>query len=80
MDGGRAASCNIIPSATGAAKAVAKVIPSLTGKLMEMAFRVPTTDVSVVDLTCRLGTPATYDAIKTAIKEAAAGPLAGILE
>jgi glyceraldehyde 3-phosphate dehydrogenase len=77
--GGRAASYNIIPSATGAAKAVGKVIPTLNGKLTGMAFRVPTADVSVVDLTCRLGTPATYDAIKTAIKEAAAGPLAGIL-
>ena len=77
--GGRAASYNIIPSATGAAKAVGKVIPALNGKLTGMAFRVPTADVSVVDLTCRLGTPATYEAIKAAIKEAAAGPLAGIL-
>jgi glyceraldehyde 3-phosphate dehydrogenase len=77
--GGRAASYNIIPSATGAAKAVGKVIPALNGKLTGMAFRVPTADVSVVDLTCRLGTPASYEAIKTAIKEAAAGPMAGIL-
>ena len=77
--GGRAASYNIIPSATGAAKAVGKVIPALNGKLTGMAFRVPTADVSVVDLTCRLGTAASYEAIKAAIKEAAAGPLAGIL-
>jgi glyceraldehyde 3-phosphate dehydrogenase len=77
--GGRAASYNIIPSATGAAKAVGKVIPALNGKLTGMAFRVPTADVSVVDLTCRLGTAASYEAIKAAIKEAAAGPMAGIL-
>lgn len=58
---GRAAGCNIIPSSTGAAKAVARVIPSLKGKLTGMAFRVPTTDVSVVDLTVRLSKDASYD-------------------
>jgi len=78
--GGRGASANIIPSSTGAAKAVTKVIPSLAGKLTGMAFRVPTTDVSVVDLTVRLEKGATYDEIKEAMKEAAAGPLKGILE
>ncbi|HOO99447.1 MAG TPA: type I glyceraldehyde-3-phosphate dehydrogenase [Bacteroidales bacterium] len=77
--GGRAASGNIIPSSTGAAKAVTKVIPSLKGKLTGMAFRVPTLNVSVVDLTCRLEKPATYEDIKNAMKEAAAGPLKGIL-
>ncbi len=78
--GGRAASANIIPSSTGAAKAVGKVIPELNGKLTGMSFRVPTIDVSVVDLTCRLAKPATYEEIKDAIKEAAAGPLHGILD
>jgi glyceraldehyde 3-phosphate dehydrogenase len=65
---GRAAGMNIIPSSTGAAKAVGKVIPSLNGKLTGMAFRVPTTDVSVVDLTVRLGSDASYDEIKAKIK------------
>ena len=78
--GGRAASANIIPSSTGAAKAVGKVIPELNGKLTGMSFRVPTIDVSVVDLTCRLAKPATYEEIKTAVKEAAAGPMKGILD
>lgn len=77
--GGRGAAQNIIPSSTGAAKAVGKVIPALNGKLTGMAFRVPTADVSVVDLTVRLATPAKYDDIKKAIKEAAEGPLKGIL-
>ncbi|TKA54829.1 hypothetical protein B0A53_02638 [Rhodotorula sp. CCFEE 5036] len=78
--GGRSASANIIPSSTGAAKAVGKVIPALNGKLTGMAFRVPTTDVSVVDLTCRLEKGASYDQIKAAIKKAADGELKGILE
>ncbi|HIT72013.1 type I glyceraldehyde-3-phosphate dehydrogenase [Tyzzerella sp. An114] len=77
--GGRAASNNIIPSSTGAAKAVGKVIPELNGKLTGMSFRVPTLDVSVVDLTCRLAKPATYEEIKAAVKEAAEGELKGIL-
>jgi Glyceraldehyde-3-phosphate dehydrogenase/erythrose-4-phosphate dehydrogenase len=77
--GGRAASGNIIPSSTGAAKAVTKVIPELKGKLTGMSFRVPTLNVSVVDLTCRLDKPASYDAIKKAMKAAADGPLKGIL-
>jgi len=77
--GGRAASANIIPSSTGAAKAVAKVIPALKGKLTGMAFRVPTTNVSVVDLTCKLEKPATYDEIKAVIKAASEGELKGIL-
>ncbi len=78
--GGRAASANIIPSSTGAAKAVGKVIPELNGKLTGMSFRVPTIDVSVVDLTCRLEKPATYEEIKAAVKEAAEGPMKGILD
>ncbi len=77
--GGRAASGNIIPSSTGAAKAVGKVIPSLNGKLTGMSFRVPTLDVSVVDLTCRLEKAASYDDIVAAIKKAADGELKGIL-
>jgi glyceraldehyde 3-phosphate dehydrogenase (phosphorylating) len=77
--GGRAALTNIIPSSTGAAKAVGKVIPKLNGKLTGMAFRVPTADVSVVDLTCRLEKGATYDAICTAMKDASEGSLKGIL-
>jgi glyceraldehyde 3-phosphate dehydrogenase len=77
--GGRAANTNIIPSSTGAAKAVGKVLPELNGKLTGMSFRVPTTDVSVVDLTVRLAKPASYDAIKAAIKEASEGKMKGIL-
>ncbi|HOJ80724.1 MAG TPA: type I glyceraldehyde-3-phosphate dehydrogenase [Clostridiales bacterium] len=77
--GGRAAAHNIIPSSTGAAKAVGKVIPELKGKLTGMSFRVPTLDVSVVDLTCRLEKPATYDEIKEAVKKASEGELKGIL-
>lgn len=76
---GRGAGQNIIPASTGAAKAVGKVIPSLNGKLTGMALRVPTPDVSVVDLTCRLDKGASYDDIKKVIKEAADGPLKGIL-
>lgn len=77
--GGRAASHNIIPSSTGAAKAVGKVIPELNGKLTGMAFRVPTINVSVVDLTCRLDKPAKYEEIKAAFKAASEGPMKGIL-
>jgi len=76
---GRGAAQNIIPAATGAAKAVGKVIPALNGKLTGMAFRVPVHDVSVVDLTVRLGKPTTYDEIKAKVKEASEGPLKGIL-
>ncbi len=78
--GGRAAAGNIIPSSTGAAKAVGKVIPSLNGKLTGMAFRVPTLDVSVVDLTCNLATPTTYEDICNTMKEAAEGSMKGIIE
>lgn len=77
--GGRAASGNIIPSSTGAAKAVGKVIPALNGKLTGMAFRVPTLNVSVVDLTCRLEKAASYEDVKAAMKAASEGPLKGIL-
>ncbi|MDR1150250.1 MAG: type I glyceraldehyde-3-phosphate dehydrogenase [Clostridiales bacterium] len=77
--GGRAASLNIIPSSTGAAKAVGKVIPSLNGKLTGMSFRIPTLDVSVVDLTCRLEKSVIYDEIKDCIKKAADNDLKGIL-
>ena len=78
--GGRAASYNIIPSSTGAAKAVGKVIRELNGKLTGMAFRVPTIDVSVVDLTCNLEKPATYEEICEAVKCASENELKGILE
>lgn len=77
--GGRAAAANIIPSSTGAAKAVGKVIPELNGKLTGMSFRVPTVDVSVVDLTCRLLKPATYEEICAAVKKASENELKGIL-
>ena len=77
--GGRGAGQNIIPSSTGAAKAVGRVIPALNGKLTGMAFRVPTPDVSVVDLTVNLACPASYDQIKAAMKAASEGPMAGIL-
>jgi glyceraldehyde 3-phosphate dehydrogenase len=77
--GGRGAAQNIIPSSTGAAKAVTKVIPSLQGKLTGMAFRIPTSNVSVVDLTCRLEKPASYDRIKEVMKKASEGELKGIL-
>ena len=77
--GGRAASGNIIPSSTGAAKAVGKVIPELNGKLTGMSMRVPTLDVSVVDLTVNLAKPAKYEEICAAMKEASEGELKGIL-
>ncbi len=77
--GGRAAAGNIIPSSTGAAKAVGKVIPELNGKLTGMSFRVPTLDVSVVDLTVNLKKPASYKEICAAVKEASEGELKGIL-
>ena len=77
--GGRAASGNIIPSSTGAAKAVGKVIPALNGKLTGMSLRVPTLDVSVVDLTCTLAKDVTYDEICQDMKEASEGELKGIL-
>jgi glyceraldehyde 3-phosphate dehydrogenase len=77
--GGRAAAGNIIPSSTGAAKAVTKVIPELKGKLTGMAFRVPTLNVSVVDLTCRLEKATDYEAIKAAMKKAAETDLKGVL-
>ncbi|MCX5943352.1 MAG: type I glyceraldehyde-3-phosphate dehydrogenase [Cyanobacteria bacterium] len=77
--GGRGAAQNIISSSTGAAKAVGRVIPELNGKLTGMAFRVPTANVSVVDLTVNLASPASYDQIKAAMKAASEGPMAGIL-
>ncbi|WP_067701356.1 glyceraldehyde-3-phosphate dehydrogenase [Erwinia sp. ErVv1] len=77
--GGRGASQNIIPSSTGAAKAVGKVIPELNGKLTGMSFRVPTPNVSVVDLTARLAKPASYKEICDAIKAASEGELKGVL-
>jgi glyceraldehyde 3-phosphate dehydrogenase len=77
--GGRGGYQNIIPSSTGAAKAVGLVLPELKGKLTGMSLRVPVADVSVVDLTVRLAKPASYDQIKAAMKEAADGELKGIL-
>ncbi len=76
---GRASLNNIVPASTGAAKAVGKVIPELNGKLTGMAFRIPTVDVSVVDLTCRLEKPASFDEIKAALKDASENELKGIL-
>nr|AFU72283.1 glyceraldehyde-3-phosphate dehydrogenase [Amanita strobiliformis] len=78
--GGRSVNNNIIPSSTGAAKAVGKVIPELNGKLTGLAFRVPTLDVSVIDLVVRLNKSATYDEIKQAVKVASQGPLKGIID
>ena len=77
--GGRTAAQNIIPSSTGAAKAVGKVIPSLNGKLTGMSMRVPTSNVSVVDLTCRLEKSVTYDQIKETMKKASEGSLKGTI-
>ena len=77
--GGRGILENIIPSSTGAAKAVGQVLPELNGKLTGMSLRVPTSDVSFVDLTCELNTPATYDEICAAMKEASEGELKGVL-
>jgi len=77
--GGRSAAQNVIPSSTGAAKAVGKVVPELAGKITGMAFRVPTCDVSVIDVTCRLSKSTTYEDIKKVIKAAADGPLKGVL-
>lgn len=78
--GGRAASANIIPSSTGAAKAVGKVIPELNGKLTGMSFRVPTIDVSVVDLTCNLAKPTTMEEICKVMKHASENEMKGIIE
>jgi len=78
--GGRGAAANIIPSSTGAAKAVGKVIPDLNGKLTGMAFRVPTSDVSVVDLVARIEKPATYEEIKATMKKASENEMKGILD
>ena len=77
--GGRGACYDIIPSSTGAAKAVGKVIPALNGKLTGMSFRVPTANVSVVDLTVNLNKGASYDDIKKTVKAASEGPMKGIL-
>jgi glyceraldehyde 3-phosphate dehydrogenase len=77
--GGRAASVNIIPSSTGAAKAVGKVIPSLNGKLTGMSFRVPTVDVSVVDLTVKLAKETSYEDIMAVLKKASENEMKGIL-
>merc|ERR1712031_78523 len=77
--GGRAASGNIIPSSTGAAKAVAKVVPAVQGKLTGMAFRVPTADVSVVDLTCQLEKETTYEEICSEVKRRSDGDMKGFL-
>merc|ERR1711878_248629 len=77
--GGRAACYNIIPSSTGAAKAVGKVIPELNGKLTGMAFRVPTANVSVVDLTFRTSKETSYEEISAAMKEASNGEMRGVL-
>jgi glyceraldehyde 3-phosphate dehydrogenase len=77
--GGRGAGQNIIPSSTGAAKAVGRVIPALNGRLTGMAFRVPTPDVSVVDLTVNLERPASYEQVKEAMKAASGGPMKGVL-
>ena len=78
--GGRGVNGNIIPSSTGAAKAVGKVIPSLNGKLTGLAFRVPTNDVSVVDLVVRTEKEAPYDEVKKVMKQAAEGPYKGIID
>jgi glyceraldehyde 3-phosphate dehydrogenase len=78
--GGRSVGPNIIPSSTGAAKAVGKVIPALNGKLTGLSFRIPTVNVSVVDLVVRLDKSASYDAIKSAVKEASEGAYKGIIE
>ena len=78
--GGRSASANIIPSSTGAAKAVGKVIPELNGKLTGMSLRVPTIDVSVVDLTCNLAKPASYEEICACVKKATENEMKGIME
>jgi len=77
--GGRGAAANIIPSSTGAAKAVGKVLPHLNGKITGMAFRVPTSDVSVVDLTCRLDKPASYKEVMAALKTASETSMKGYL-
>ena len=77
---GRSVFNNIIPSTTGAAKAVGLVVPELKGKLTGMSYRIPASDVSVVDLTAKLKTPTTYEAICAAVKEASEGPMKGIIE